>query len=139
MPTPEEIAKQHEILDAYRRRLAGSLKQQAQLGTFAPPHVAIDIGDARSEIRRIKATLRGWGAAAEDHPDDEPTNDGRSPSNTTARTIPTCPQPNAAILFGRDETIAELTQRLTIGESAEAISAVRGLPGVGKIDLLRAV
>ncbi|HEY3230434.1 MAG TPA: NB-ARC domain-containing protein, partial [Roseiflexaceae bacterium] len=53
--------------------------------------------------------------------------------------VPACPQPNAARLFGRDAILTELVNRLIGGAEAVAISAVRGLPGVGKSDLLRAV
>src|SRR5258706_4233074 len=52
--------------------------------------------------------------------------------------IPACPAPNAAELFGRDAMIGELARRLIEGQGAVAICAVRGLPGVGKTDLLRA-
>jgi NB-ARC domain-containing protein len=52
--------------------------------------------------------------------------------------IPACPAPNAAELFGRDAMIGELARRLSEGQGAVAICAVRGLPGVGKTDLLRA-
>ncbi|MFL5801042.1 MAG: NB-ARC domain-containing protein, partial [Roseiflexaceae bacterium] len=52
--------------------------------------------------------------------------------------IPACPAPNAAELFGRAVMIGELARRLIEGQGAVAICAVRGLPGVGKTDLLRA-
>jgi tetratricopeptide (TPR) repeat protein len=52
--------------------------------------------------------------------------------------IPACPAPNAAELFGRDAMIGELAGRLIEGQGAVVICAVRGLPGVGKTDLLRA-
>jgi hypothetical protein len=52
--------------------------------------------------------------------------------------IPSCPAPNAAQLFGRDAMISLLAERLIAGQGAVAISAVRGWPGVGKTDLLRA-
>jgi hypothetical protein len=68
----EQIDDQLELLDAHRRTLSIYLKQQAQLGSaYAPPGVANGIHEARLAIRRIKATLRGWGRSAADHPDDE--------------------------------------------------------------------
>jgi hypothetical protein len=70
--SPEEIDDQRELLDAHRRTLAVYLKQQARLGSaYAPPGVANGIREARAAIRRVKATLSGWGAAIADHPDDE--------------------------------------------------------------------
>jgi len=53
--------------------------------------------------------------------------------------IPACPPPLAGTLIGRDEIVSELTGRLTGEAGVVAICAVRGLPGVGKSDLLRAV
>lgn len=68
----EQIDDQRELLAAHRRTLAIYLKQQAQLGSaFAPPGVANGIHEARAAIRRVKATLRGWGVAVDDYPDDE--------------------------------------------------------------------
>jgi hypothetical protein len=68
----EEINDQRELLDAHRRTLAVYLKQRAQLSSaYTPPNVEHGIREARAAIRRIKATLQGWGAPAADHPDDE--------------------------------------------------------------------
>jgi hypothetical protein len=74
MPTQEEIAQQYELLAKHRRRLHYLLGQQANLGRgFTPPGVGIDIEDARTEIKRIKTILRGWGAEVDDLPDDGET------------------------------------------------------------------
>jgi hypothetical protein len=68
----EEIDDQRELLDAHRRTLAVYLKQRAQFGSaHTPPSVEHGIREARAAIRRIKATLHGWGASAANHPDDE--------------------------------------------------------------------
>jgi phosphatidylethanolamine-binding protein (PEBP) family uncharacterized protein len=67
----EEIDDQRELLEAHRRTLAIYLKQQAQLGSaYAPPGVANGIREARDGIRRVKATLRGWGLEVAAYPDD---------------------------------------------------------------------
>src|SRR5687768_15667306 len=72
MPSQEEIADQQELLTAYRRTLAQYRKQEALSGeAFVPPAVTNGIQEARAEIRRVKATLRGWDVAVDDHPDDE--------------------------------------------------------------------
>jgi hypothetical protein len=70
--SPEAIDDQLELLKAHRRTLLIYLKQQATLGSaHAPPGVESGIREARAAIRRIKATLQGWGTAVDDHPDDE--------------------------------------------------------------------
>ena len=69
----EEIDQQLTLLKTHRRRLAVLLEQHAHLGTaYAPPSIALDIGEARAEIRRLKAILRRAGAMVEDSPNDEP-------------------------------------------------------------------
>lgn len=60
------------------------------------------------------------------------------PSGLPTRT-PTCPSPNAPVLFGRDTIRDEIIARLRHDEGTLAINAVRGLPGIGKTDLLRAI
>ena len=70
--SPEDVDNQLELLDAHRRTLAIYLKQRAQLGSaHAPPGVENGIHEARAAIRRIKAVLRGWGVAVDNHPNDE--------------------------------------------------------------------
>ena len=69
--TQEQIDDQYDLLASHRRTLALYLKQQAQLGSaYAPPGVAGGIREARDAIKRVKATLRGWDQAVDDHPDD---------------------------------------------------------------------
>ena len=69
--TQEQIDDQYDLLRSHRGTLAIYLKQQAQLGSaYAPPGVANGIREARAAIRRVKATLREWGQAVDDHPDD---------------------------------------------------------------------
>ena len=67
----EAIDDQRELLAAHRRTLAVYLKQQAALGSaYAPPGVANGIHEARAGIQRAKASLRAWGVAVTDLPDD---------------------------------------------------------------------
>lgn len=67
----EEIAQQQKRLRTYRQTLAHYLNQCAMLGAaHVPPGHVHDIRDARKSIARIKQTLRSWGVAVEDHPDD---------------------------------------------------------------------
>jgi formylglycine-generating enzyme required for sulfatase activity len=67
----EDIQQQQERLAAHRSTLDTYLHQRAFLGSgYAPPGVIHDIHEARAEIARIKAVLRGWGVEVEDHPDD---------------------------------------------------------------------
>jgi len=62
----EDILAQQEILTSLRRRLGQLLKQQAILGAaHAPPAVAAEILEARSEIERVKDILHGWGVPIE--------------------------------------------------------------------------
>lgn len=69
----EEIDQQFTLLKTYRRRLAVQLEQQARLGAaHAPPGIALDIDEARAEIRRLKGILRRAGSEVEDSPNDEP-------------------------------------------------------------------
>jgi hypothetical protein len=69
----EEIDEQRALLDAHRRTLAIYLTRLAKLGSAnTPPEVVHGIREARDAIRRIKATLRGWGVTVPDHPDDAP-------------------------------------------------------------------
>jgi hypothetical protein len=72
MASPEQIEQQQQLLEAHRATLAARLNQQALLGVaHTPPEVIHDIREARASIERIKDTLRDWGVAIEDHPDDE--------------------------------------------------------------------
>jgi hypothetical protein len=72
MNRDEEIAQQLELLATHRQTLHHYLRQRALLGgdAYATPSVIHGIRGARSEIRRIKSALHGWGVDVEDHPDD---------------------------------------------------------------------
>lgn len=69
----EQIAAQRERLAAHRATLDHYLGQLAIVGSAnARPEVSAGIREARASIRRVKETLRRWGVAVEDGPDDEP-------------------------------------------------------------------
>lgn len=69
--TEEEIEQQREQLTTERARLADLLIQKAKFGSaYAPPVVLSGIREARTSIKKIKQTLRGWGVQVADHPDD---------------------------------------------------------------------
>jgi len=71
MPDQTDITEQLELLDIQRRTLAHYLRQEAMLGSaHTPPGLSHGITTARSEIQRLKAVLRHWGVAVEDHPND---------------------------------------------------------------------
>ena len=73
----DAIAQQTQRLSLHRRTLAQLLNQEAQLGlVHVPAGVRISINEARAEIARLKAVLRGWGVPVDDAPDDvDPTPD----------------------------------------------------------------
>lgn len=67
MADQETIASYLELLSSHRRTLRQLLRQEALAGeAFVPPAVASGIDDARAEIARLKAELRGWGVAVDD-------------------------------------------------------------------------
>jgi hypothetical protein len=74
MLSPEEIAEQQKLLATYRRTLAIYLKQRAMIGqAYSPPALITGIEETRSNIKRIKATLKAGGTVVPDDPDDEST------------------------------------------------------------------
>lgn len=74
-PSEAEIEQQRERLRIHRGNLAYYLKQLAWLGKANAPISLINgINEERGEIRAVKQTLRGWGAAADDQSDDEDRN-----------------------------------------------------------------
>ena len=84
MSTPDDIRQQQELLAPHRRTLAHYLQQQAALGNaYAPPGIAHGIYEARTAITHIKATLRAWGVAIDDHP-----NDAEAPTPPAAQPAP---------------------------------------------------
>jgi nucleoside phosphorylase len=71
MPSQEEIAHQLKLLGIHRKTLKHYIEQQAILGNFTPPYITHGIDETRTQIRRIKSILHGWGAPVADLPDDD--------------------------------------------------------------------
>jgi len=86
MPTQVDIDKQRQRLARHRDTLAILLHQVATHTTaHAPPAQLSGIAEARAGIAQCKATLRGWGIAVADHPDDEvPAPPARDPAQAVA-------------------------------------------------------
>jgi hypothetical protein len=55
---------------------------------YVQPSVVNGIAETRSQIRRCKQTLRDWGAAFEEYPDDEPTASETASSKALAQPSP---------------------------------------------------
>jgi hypothetical protein len=118
MPDQTAIDSQQALLAAHRRTLAVYLQQQAQLGTaYEPPAVANGIAEARTAIQRIKATLREWGVAAEDLPDDSDVT-ASAPAATTRPLPPSsarnmfhfhAPIHSGTTSIGGEQTFEEVT------------------------------
>lgn len=67
----KDILNQRNQLDAHRRTLAVYLQREALQGAaHVDPEVVNGIQAARAGIARCKATLRRWGVAVDDLPDD---------------------------------------------------------------------
>jgi hypothetical protein len=68
----DEVQHQRALLKIHRRNLATYTRQQQHLPAGQPPVPLVNaIEGTRSEIQRIKAALRGFGAAVEDLPEEE--------------------------------------------------------------------
>ena len=80
MPSQQDIDDQKQRLADYRAMLAHYLGQRTKLGSaYEPPGVAQGITEARAGIGQTKNTLRAWGVAVENHPDDEAQPAGSEP------------------------------------------------------------
>ena len=84
MAEQQDIQGQLILLETHRRTLHHRLKQLIIHGEAnVPSSIAHDILESRANISRIKTTLRKWGVATEDHPDDEePATIQATPSST---------------------------------------------------------
>jgi hypothetical protein len=67
-----KVKHHRNLLKIYRANLELHLKQQNLFGeSQVPPGIVHSIQNARSEIQRIKAILRGWNIVVEDLPGEE--------------------------------------------------------------------
>src|SRR4051812_9441646 len=74
MPSQDDINHQLNLLEINRRNLALYLRQRDTLGeAYAPPGTINGILETRANIKRIKGILKGWNIPADEHPDDEET------------------------------------------------------------------
>lgn len=106
MPEPHHIQAQQRLLEAHRQTLATLLEQKAHHSISVPPSITNGISEARREIRRIKETLRGWGVALEDLPDD---------SDSDQPPAPAAPKPRRRVFLSYKRDLAPddpLAQRL---------------------------
>jgi hypothetical protein len=74
MDSQDDIKHQRSLLEINRRNLAHYLQQRDTLGeAYTPPGTLNGILETRANIKRIKGILIGWNVPADDHPDDEET------------------------------------------------------------------
>jgi len=130
----EAITSYQEQLTIHRRRLAHLFQQQATLGAYTPPYVALDIEQTRAAVRDIKALLHEHSIPVEDHPDDD------RPVQVAAPLPPALHQLRAPVgdFVGRTAEITQLVttlRRAAESGTVAAISGVRGLGGIGKTEL----
>lgn len=137
MTSQEDIADQQALLATYRRTLHRALTQQALQGgeAFASPSVLATIDDARESISRIKAILRGWQVAVENHPDDEPPAPEPVPAAPPATGqdgwLLAHPYPMPPNFTGRADERQALSRWLD-ADAANRLLIVRALGGFGK-------
>jgi len=72
MPNPEDIENQRKLLATHRATLQLLLSQHAKFGSaYVPQQIWHSLRETRTEIKKCKDALRGWGEQVEDLPDDE--------------------------------------------------------------------
>jgi hypothetical protein len=96
----------------------------------------LDVGASGADARPAKEGVRGRTGAVQAR-----SGAGQDLFTVTVplarQGVPACKPPNAARLFGRGADVARFVERLTA--QGDPVWAVRGLPGAGKTDFLRAV
>jgi hypothetical protein len=75
----QEIANQRELLTIRRRRLAGLLKQRAQVYASSIPQLDMEIADIRQHINETKAILEHWGITVDTPSTDEAKENNAEP------------------------------------------------------------
>ncbi len=116
MPSQEEINQQQVLLNTHRRSLAILLRQKAVApGASTPLPVEHGIVEARSNIRRVKNILSGWGVSVANHPDDEDDSSAtlqpQTSNPSTAVSVPSAtpsskPSPQATQKWKRQRDLA---------------------------------
>jgi len=137
--TKDDIDQHLELLATHRRTVLHYLIQQAGLGVgHVPPGITHGLHAARLAIRSIKETLRQWGVAVADHPDD--TSVDQSGAEVVDRaTVVVNASPGAipAYFTGRDHEVARCCSFLRDG--AQRMLVVVGRGGVGKTTVVTRV
>jgi formylglycine-generating enzyme required for sulfatase activity/archaellum biogenesis ATPase FlaH len=141
----DEIDNRRELLAIYRRSLAHLLQQAAYHGGEAHAPIAVMNGlhDTRQNIHHIKQSLRDFGVAVDDLPDEQvpPTTSTTEPQSSE----PAAGEPpfkglhyfaeqDSANFFGREQLTERLSQRVYQNQ----LIAVIGASGSGKSSLVRA-
>jgi hypothetical protein len=139
------INEQRKLLDTHRDILAILLQQLAIFGiAYAPPTVIYSIKGACEGIARCKATLRNWGVAVEDHPDDEILSSLPSLSSierfSPLGSLGVLHQLRAPTgdFVGREREIDDLLRSLRRARhdsKAASVCCIRGMGGIGKTEL----
>jgi tetratricopeptide (TPR) repeat protein len=147
MPEVEDIEAQRELLRVYRRNLALYLQQQAEQGgsAYVTPAVVNGILDARDQIAQIKAILRGWDQAVDDHPNDMPASPAPALPETpelvpTVAAPPTAPiDPDGLEAYFTDvEQLRDAFRQLVSAPTLpKRLLVIHGVGGAGKSSLLR--
>jgi hypothetical protein len=113
MLSQEDIRHQQTLLNTYRRNLTHLVRQAASFGSedAAPLHIVNSLDDTRTNIRRIKGILRGWGVIIDDLPDEGALDAAATTQPSSAPPYPATPadiphQKSAASSFKYDVFIS---------------------------------
>jgi tetratricopeptide (TPR) repeat protein len=133
IPDQATILQQQDLLAAHRERLAILLRQHAQLGTYTPPHIIIDIRETQARLLPIKAWLRAAGVPIADEPNDD--------LQVSVDSLPSARHQLRAPVgdfVGRTSEITQLIaalHRATDTGGVAAITGVQSMGGIGKTEL----
>jgi nucleoside phosphorylase len=115
MASSGDIKQQRDLLDIHRGNLKHYMRQAAAHGgeAFSPPMTINGLAEARREIARIKAVLRGWGEMAADEPGDL----SAEGSSASPEQPPVPPALQADVLI---VTVTEVEARAVLDQSQAA-------------------
>ena len=108
------------LIDIQRRNLEHLLKQQTQLGTHVPPHIANSIRDIRQEVARLRAVCSQYGHIVPPHP-----LDSDEPSAPPAKPVAVAPDPLTVVR----ERLRDVETMVRAGLKDEALKLIRELQG----------
>jgi hypothetical protein len=133
MPSQEDVEDQQELLAINRRNLHLYLKQRDQQGGLHTTAVVVNsIIEARTNIKRIKSTLRAWSIRVDDLPDDdEVVSAPYMPAvSATAHTVNTTPQTPKR--FNIKEAIVVAATIIACVAAVIVVPEVRSILGLDK-------